>query len=592
MPSYISRAMRYRVRLPEPHSHLFHIEAEIDHPGKEVIVVFPVWTPGSYLLREYARHLEGFGAVQEGKPLVVDRLDKHRFRIRTEGTSILTLRYRVYANELTVRTCHLDGTHGYLNGAAAFPYVPDREKEKCELVVEPPTGWKVSTALPGGPTRFTAENYDELVDSPIEIGTHRILSFTAMGKPHEIAVWGRGILDEGRFADDAKTIVETHGRFFGELPYERYLFIVHLGDKRRGGLEHASSSTLLVNRHHFFPKSEYEETLGLLSHEFFHLWNVKRLRPAVFVPFDYTREQYTRLLWWFEGVTSYYESLSLVRAGLLSTSSYLEGLGRGLTQLERTPGTRKMSLEEASFLAWVKHYRPDENTVNSAVSYYQKGEMVALALDLELRRKGASLDDLLLAVYRKYEGKGVPEDGVERETTVLLGEERASEFYGRYVRGQEPLSPALGLSVVGLRLRSRLAEAFDDKGGTPGKRDLEKPDPGWLGAELSNGAKLVVTAVREGSPAYRAGLYSGDEIVAEGGFRVDRGGLEDRLRERGPQGTLWLTVFRRDELVEVVVPLAALPQDTLWLEQNPEAGELEREAFRSWCGQDWPKEPK
>ena len=295
------------------------------------------------------------------------------------------------------------------------------------------------------------------------------MPFTALGKPHEIALWGRGNVDEARLADDARRIVETLGGLMGGLPYERYLFIVHLTDKRRGGLEHAASTTLNVGRMQFFPREQYEETLGLFSHEFFHLWNVKRMRPAALVPFDYGREQYTRLLWWFEGATSYYEALALVRAGLLDARKYLRNLGQALTQLERTPGARKMSVEEASFLAWVKHYRPDENSVNSAISYYLKGELVALALDLALRRAGSSLDELLRALYARYD------EGAACRRTA------SSEVARRAPRGRRRaavLRPARARHRAARRWTSSWwasgsgagpAQALDDKGGAPAK---------------------------------------------------------------------------------------------------------------------------
>jgi predicted metalloprotease with PDZ domain len=371
----------------------------------------------------------------------------------------------------------------------------------------------------------------------------------------------------------------------GGLPYERYLFIVHLADRRRGGLEHAASTTLQVSRHGFFPRKQYEETLGLLAHEFFHVWNVKRLRPAAFVPFDYGREQYTRLLWWFEGATSYYEQVALARAGVLSPGRWLEALGQGLTTLARTPGAGKMSLEDASFLAWVKHYRPDENTPNSGVSYYLKGELVAFALDLALRRADRSLDELLRALYARHAEGGVPEDGVERAAAALLGEAEARRFFDRFVRGTEPLD--LDLELLGLRLRKRAAQGFEDKGGTQGQPG-DAPRAGWLGADLPAGPKLVVASVREGSPAHRAGLYAGDEIVAEDGFRVDRAALWDRLCERGTGGTLRLTVFRRDELLPVEVVLGEPPEDTIWLEPVAEPTPAQRAAFEGWAGGSWP----
>jgi predicted metalloprotease with PDZ domain len=582
--------MRYRIAIPDPHSHLVHVAATLERPGPAPELAFAVWTPGSYLVREFARHVEGLQAADEaGRPLEVARLDKQRVRVRAGDAREVTLSFHVYANDLTVRTSHVDGSHAYLNGANVFPYAPGREQEPCRLEVAPPAGWRVSTALEGGPTVFTARDYDELVDSPLEIGTHRSVTFTAGGKPHELAIWGSGRVDDARLADDTRRIVETFAALMGGLPYDRYLFILHLSDKRRGGLEHARSTTVSVARTGFFPREKYDETLGLLSHEFFHLWNVKRLRPAALVPFDYGREQYTRLLWWFEGATSYYEGLALARAGLLPPTRYLEALGKAFTELERTPGARKASVEEASFLAWVKHYRPDENSANSTVSYYLKGELVAFALDLLLRRHGASLDALLRALYDRYsEGRGgVPEGAVEALVAELVPPAEARAFFDAHVRGVAPLAPAL--DVVGLRLRRRPAQALDDKGGKPGKPDANgDPPPGWLGVELAPGPKLVVKEVREGSPAARAGLYAEDELVAEGGFRLERGALWDLLRERGPSGTLRLTVFRRDELLEVGVPLAPWPEDTVWLEPVPEPTEAQRAAFRSWSGADLP----
>ena len=580
--------MRYRLSLPEPHTHLFHVEATLERPGRAPELAFPVWTPGSYLVREFARHVEGLVAEDgRGGPLAVERIDKHRLRVVAGDAERVVLRYRVYANELTVRTCHLDGTHGYLNGAALFPYAPGREREPHVLEIAAPAGWSVATALDGGPTKFTARDYDELADSPVEIGTHRTIAFTALGKPHAIAVWGRGAPSDGQLARDVARIVETLGTLMGGLPYERYLFILHLSEKRRGGLEHARSATLNVARSGFFPRDVYEETLGLFAHEFFHLWNVKRLRPAALLPYDYAREQYTRLLWWFEGATSYYEALALARAGLVDARRLLRNLGQALTLLERTPGARKMSVEEASLLAWVKLYRPDENTLNSAISYYLKGELIALALDLALRRAGASLDALLRTLYARHAAGGLPEDGVERAAAEVLGADAARRFFDRNVRGTEPLD--LPLEVLGLRLRRRAAQGPDDKGGTPPKEADGERAPGWLGAELAPGPKLTVTSVREGSPAHSAGLYAEDEIVAEDRFRVDRVQLWDRLREKGPGGTLALTVFRRDELVEVSVPLSAPPEDTVWLEPVPEASAAQRAAFRAWCGLELPK---
>lgn len=612
--------MRYRVSMPEPHGHLFHVTLTVERPADGLVLALPVWTPGSYLVREYARHLEGLTAEDgSGGGLAVERLDKRRFRVAARGAGQVTVRYRVFAHELTVRTCHLDGTHGYFNGAAVLLYAEGREREPHLLEVVPPAGWRVATALapaeggadpfastPLSPARgegrgegsdspnerwiFTARDYDELVDSPVEVGRHELVRFEAAGKPHAIALWGRatGGLELERLARDARRIVEHFAALMGGLPYARYLFIVHLHPTLRGGLEHGSSTTLLVKRAGFFPQDAYDDTLALFAHEFFHVWNVKGLRPAAFVPYDYGREQYTRLLWWFEGTTSYYDELALVRAGLGEPKRYLKHLGEELTALLRQPGAGKMSLEEASFTAWVKYYRPDENTVNSAVSYYQKGELVALALDLALRRAGSSLDALLLTLVERHAARGLPEDGVERAAAERLGGEAARAFFARHVRGTAPLE--LDLGQLGLIVKRRRGAGFDDKGGTP-PRGEEGPPPGWLGVTLGAGPRLTVASVSEGGPAWRAGLYAEDELVAEGGLRLDRAALWDRLCERGPAGRLRLTVFRRDELVEVEVPLAEAPEDALWIEPVAAPSPEQRAAFEAWCGAPFPPRP-
>jgi predicted metalloprotease with PDZ domain len=577
--------MRYLLSFPAPQTHHVQVALEIDRPG-EAELFLPVWTPGSYLVREYARHLEGLEAAdQAGRSVALERLDKHRFRLLGGGAEQVTVRYRVYANELTVRTSHVDATHAFLSPAGVFLGVRGREGAPHEVAVEPPPGWQVATALPGGPSRFTASSYDELVDSPLEVGQHEVVRFEARGVEHRIAVWGHGELDLARLGADLRRIVEAQAEFWGELPYPRYLLILHLTGKGRGGLEHQACAVLLAARSALADPEGYRDLLALVSHELFHAWNVKRLRPAALTPYRYGGEQYTRLLWWFEGATSYYEQLLLVRAGLLTPAQHLQALGRAFTTLLRTPGAEKLSVEAASQLAWIKLYRPDENSANSGVSYYLKGELIAFALDLLLRRHGASLDEVMRRLWARHRAGGVPEDGVEPVVAELVGAPAAAAFFDRYVRGTAPLAPDLAL--LGLALRRRPARSGDDKGGKPARTE-EGAAAGWLGAELSNGPRITVVAVREGSPAWLAGLTADDELVAEGGFRLDRAGLQSRLEQRGPGGTLRLTLFRRDELVEVAVTLAAPPDDTAWLEPVEEPSEAQRAAYQAWSGARWP----
>ncbi len=586
--------MHHRVSMPDPDGHLFQVEVTVEDPGDELIVAMPVWTPGSYLVREFARHVEGLAARDPaGAPLATERLDKHRFRVASRGAGRVVVTYRVFAHELSVRTCHLDGSHGYFNGAALLVYVEGRRHEPHLLEVAPPPGWRVACALPPaagaadplaggapeGPWRFAAQDYDELVDAPVEAGPHRVTTFDALGKRHGIVVWGRPPPDLARLTADVKRIVEQLGATMGGLPYRRYLFIVHLTASVRGGLEHAASATLHVRRAAFHPRDAYQETLALVAHELFHAWNVKALRPAALVPYDYGREQYTRLLWWFEGVTSYYDQLVLVRAGLSDPKRYLRHLGEQLTALARLPGAHKVSVEESSWTAWVKLYRPDENTPNSTVSYYLKGELVALGLDLLLRRAGASLDELVRSLVGRHAARGLPEDAVEPAVAERVGAAAARAFFDRNVRGTG--EPDLDLGLVGLVARRRRAHGFDDKGGAPPRAEAGAV-PGWLGVTFEAGGRLVVKSVREGSPARRGGVYAGDEVVAEGGFRIDRGALWDRLVERGPGGTLRLALFRDDELVEREVLLGDPPEDTIWLEPVEAPTSEQRNALEAW----------
>ena len=393
----------YTLGMSKPHSHLFEVTVTIDGWNEPAIeLVIPSWTPGSYMIREYARHVQEFSVEADGKAARWQKTAKDTWRIETPLQGRVRASYKVYAHDLTVRTCHLDGTHGFATGAAVFMYVSGRVKEPVSLEVTVPFRWQVATGLEpqgGGNNifRFKARDFDELVDCPLECGTHRLLPFDVDGIPHKIALWGRGNEDENRLVEDTKRIVEAQKKFFGGLPYRHYTFIHHLA-QGRGGLEHRNSAVFLVDRWGFRPAGAYERFLELVSHEFFHVWNVKRVRPRPLGPFDYRSENHTRQLWTMEGVTSYYEKRFVLAAGLYGKDRFLERLGEAIAQLQAQPGRTRQSLESSSFDAWIKHYRPDENSANSSVSYYLKGEVVALLLDLEIRAltsRKKSLDDVV-----------------------------------------------------------------------------------------------------------------------------------------------------------------------------------------------------
>ncbi|WP_298403081.1 M61 family metallopeptidase [uncultured Chloroflexus sp.] len=579
----------YTISMPAPHSHLFHVRIEImRNETGDVLLSLPAWTPGSYMIREFARHVQEFQAADnEGRPLPWRKVRKDGWLVAAGTATCVVVWYKVYAFDLTVRTSHLDGTHGYFNGANVFMYVHGHTRESLTLHVDPPSGWRVTTGLaplpadPAYPHRasFQAADYDELVDCPVECGTHRVLTFSVDGVLHRIAIWGYGNEDEARLLADTQRIVEVQRRLFGELPYRDYTFILHLTDGRGGGLEHRNSATNMVDRWTF--TDQYERYLSLTSHELFHAWNVKRLRPAALGPFDYQAENYTRLLWFVEGATSYYDDLLLVRAGLMSEERYLQKLADEIVQLQSQPGRRLQSLEQSSFDAWIKFYRPDENSINASISYYLKGSLVCWIFDMAIRARTngeRSFDDVMRYLYQRYpvEGPGIPEEGAVLAAIEAIGGSDGGlrELYEQYVVGVEELDYAAALAVVGLEPHWQYRRPRHDS-----------QPPAWLGINWrKQGERTVVASVRSDGPAYVAGVYADDELIAIDGWRVNEERLNHRLLERRPGDTVRLTLFRGDALIEVPVILAVAPYDMLSLAPvaAPTAQQVQMRA--AWLG--------
>ncbi len=582
----MSAPVSYRVSMPNPNTHLFEVQAHFPAMGDELIAGLPVWTPGSYLVREFSRHVQELKVTDMAdRPLAFERLDKRSIRVAAKNAPV-RLHYKVYANELTVRTSHLDATHGYFNGACLFFFVEGLRDREHRVAVHPPKGWRVTAPLASQGLDFIAKDYDELVDSPFEVGPHTPLTFTAAGVPHEVVLWGDPRLDETKLATDLARVVEEEARLMGPLPMKRYVFFIYGTDKGRGGLEHKASTALLYPRSGFSTHKGWEDFLTLASHEYFHLWNVKRLKPRRLEPFDYSKENYTQLLWWFEGATSYYDNLLVRRAGLMSPARYLTRLGESLTTLHTTPGRKVMPLVDASWLAWTKYYRPDENSPNSGVSYYVKGELVCLVLDLLLRKETRgqkSLDDVLRLLWQRYgDESGVPEDGVEA-ALLEVGGEGLKGFLDRALRGTDELDYG-AFSWVGLEVRFRARESVNDKGGTPPRSRAEKPTA-WLGL-LPKGASAVAT-VLEGSPAQAAGLYADDEVVALDGLKCDVNGLISRCEDKKPGDVVRITVFRREKLTELTLTLGQRPLEMAWLARVEKPTEEQKTAFLAWTGAAW-----
>ncbi|HEU0014591.1 MAG TPA: PDZ domain-containing protein [Longimicrobium sp.] len=552
----MAAGVSYRLRMPEPHSHLLHVEMEVEAAGP-VRLVMPSWTPGSYLLREFARHVWTFSASDaSGAALPWTKRDKGTWEVDAPAGGRVVARYVVYANDLTARTSHLDATHAWINGASVFMYLDGRHGEPHTVAVDAPAGWRATTALPRvEPGVFRAADYDELVDSPIEVGTHAVVAWDQAGRRHRYAVWGRGNYDPEALVRDTSRIIAAELDLFGEPPpYREFTFFLHLYPQGQGGLEHRESCSLMADRW-AFRGGGYEQYLGLTAHEYFHVWNGKRIRPAALGPFDYTRENYTRELWVVEGITTYYTDVMLRRAGLIAQPRYLERLGEQITREVNTPGRFRQSLEYSSFDTWIRFYRPDETTASSQISYYQKGALVALLLDLAIRGATAgarSLDDVMRLLWQRHgmPDTGFPEGEVERVSAEVAGTDLTA-FFDRAVRSTEELEYGRYLEIVGLR-----AVPAEPRPGPPGTG----PTPLEMRTGLrlkDDGVRGSVSQVMAGSPAHRAGVNANDELIAVDGMRLPGAMLLSRLDERRPGDRVALTLLRRDELVTVEMEVEA-----------------------------------
>jgi predicted metalloprotease with PDZ domain len=570
--------------MSKPQTHMLEVEVRVKHPASapaaaEEFLVMPVWTPGSYMIREFARHVQDFQATDSsGRTLQWEKTNKNTWRIVPNGAREWSASYRVYANELSVRTNQLNSDHAFWNNAALLMYLDGYLNAPSTLRIQAPQPWKIATGLPAaGKNTFRAENFDVLYDSPVEVSNFKTISFTVKNVPHRIVIDGEGNYDPEKMKADVQKIVATSIELMGgEIPYRDYTFILHLRSNTGGGLEHLNSTALGYPRFGFQPETRYRGFLGLVSHEFFHLWNVKRIRPDALGPFDYTKENYTKLLWVAEGITSYYGDLIIRRAGLMSEKDYLASLARAFQNFQRVPGRRVMTAEEASYDSWIKYYRQDENSINSQIDYYDKGAIVGLLLDLEIRKlshNSKSLDDVMRALYFEFFKKNrnyTPAD-FQRLSEQMAGAS-LDEFFSRYVRGREEFDYNRALAAAGLRLD--LSEA------SAGVKATEKA---YLGADLSqDGDRLLVSRVLEGSPAYEQGLNTGDQIVALDNMRANKEFFEARLAEKRPGQLISLTIFRFDDLSAMPIKLGSMSNAAYRILELDKQTEEQRKIYRSW----------
>jgi predicted metalloprotease with PDZ domain len=559
------KPIRYSIVPKQPAAHLFEVTVTVTDPdpsGQRFML--PVWIPGSYMVREFARNIVTLRALNEaGRKVRVEKTDKHTWQAAPVNGA-LTLRYEVYAWDMSVRAAHLDDTTGFFNGTSVFLAAVGHEEAPCVIDIQKPAGpayrsWRVATALPEargtkryGFGEYTAQNYDELVDHPVTLGEFELATFKAHGVPHDIVIGGRVIsLDMPRLCADLKRICEAQIALFEpkskKAPVDRYVFMTQAVNDGYGGLEHRASTALICNRGDLPVQGRAQTTegyrtyLGLCSHEYFHTWNVKRIKPAAFAPYDLTRENYTSLLWLFEGFTSYYDDLILLRSGLISQDEYLAMLGKVVGGVVRGSGRLKQTVAESSFDAWVKYYRQDENAPNAIVSYYTKGSLVALAFDLTIRAQTnnrKSLDDVMRLLWQRfgrdfYRGKpvGVAEDEVEAIFAQASGAELGALFE-HAVRSTRDLPLEALLEPAGITL-------------APEAERNARPS---LGARVRGGSDCTLSAVHDGGAAQKAGLSAGDLLVAIDGLRVTGANLDTLLSRYLPGAKVEVHAFRRDEL--------------------------------------------
>ena len=568
-------AIRYTLRFPAPETNYVEVEAAVPTDGRAAIdVMMAVWTPGSYLVREYERNVEAVTA----RGLTVEKTLKNRWRIQTGGAREVTLSYRVYSHEMTVRNNWVDADFAMLNGAPTFITLVESGARPHDVRLVLPASWKTSvTGMPdapgGAPHHYRAPDYDTLVDSPIVAGNPEIHRFSVDGKPHLLVDIGEGgVFDGARAARDLERVVQADRRFWGSLPYDKYVFF-NLLVNASGGLEHRNSVMIMASRWATGTRDKYLPWLSLASHEYFHLWNVKRLRPIELGPFDYEHENYPRSLWISEGLTDYYGDLQLARAGLYTPAEYLRELSAMIRTLQTTPGRLTQTAEMASFDAWIKQYRPDDNTINSTISYYTKGAVLGFVLDARIRaatNDAKSLDDVMRLALARYSGsKGFTPEDFRKTASEVAGTD-LSAWFTRALETTEEVDYGSALAWYGLELT--VPPAVGEK-------------PAWLGANTKiDGGRLMVENVPRGTPAYAAGVNPGDEILAVDDFRVLPATLDTQLAAYRPGRKVVLLVSRRDELKRLGVTLGEEPPDRWSLQPRMDATPAQRAHLLNWIG--------
>ena len=568
--------IRYVVSFPAPETHYMEVAATVPTGGRpDIELMMAVWTPGSYLIREYQRNVERVAATASGRSLRIEKSAKNRWRVITGGASTVTVSYGVFAHEMSVRSNWVEAGYALINGAPTFMTLVDGTVRPHEVTLNMPAAWARSMtgmrAL-SGPNQYVAPDFDTLVDSPILAGNPTVHEFMVDGKPHYLVNEGETAeFDGARAAKDFEAIIREQRRFWGELPYDKYLVLNVVTPNRGGGLEHKNSTVIIASRATTTSRNAYTPWLTTLTHEIFHAWNGKRLRPVELGPFDYEREATTRSLWIVEGLSDYYGDLLALRAGLLTRAEFLSGLSETIADVQSTPGRLMQSVELASYDAWIRYYRPDENSPNVSISYYAKGQLLGFLLDARVRRltNGArSLDDVMRAAYTRYSGsRGFTPDQF-REVAEQVAGMSLADFWSAWVKGTEDLAYSDALTMFGLRFGA-------------GSRSIRAS----LGVTTRNdsGRLIVSPAPRDAAaPVASTGLLTDDEILAINERRVAADQLRRRLDEYAPGERVSVLIARRGQLQRVDLVLGNEPTSAWEIEVDPAATDVQRARLMTW----------
>ena len=571
--------INYSLSMSQPWTHYFEVSMTVSNiskikeiPQKEYVdFKMPVWTPGSYLVREYAKNVEGIEATAGAKKVKADKINKNTWRVYSNGANEIKISYKVYAFELSVRTSFLDDTHGYLNGASIFMYVPQLKKYPSKVTITPYKGWNsISTGMKkvaDAENTFYAPDYDIIVDSPIEIGTHKVLNFEIQNIPHSVAMYSNGPLEYNneKVIDAYKRVTQAASTVVGEHPCKDYTFIVHHLPGVGGGLEHLNSTTCQTSPMAYASDASFKGFMGLIAHEYFHLWNVKRIRPFALGPFDYDNENYTHMLWVAEGFTSFYQENILLRAGILTPEEYKNKVAASISGIENQPGQKVQSVAEASWDAWIKYYRPNENSTNSTISYYNKGGVIGSLLNLYIigETKGKkTLDDvfkLLWNEYYKKQGRGYKDEEFQAACEKVAGKSMDS-FFQKYVWSTDAIDYDAFFNYVGLKL----------------VKEYETKTP-FLGATIQNNK---ISAVLKGASAYEGGLNVNDEILEVDGNKYPVGSSYITDKQVGDVIKVKVKRFGREFTYDV--KLMANPSTRAKLERVQKPTAEQEELYKKW----------